>query len=143
MKITPRLSGENSIIVALATAALVLGIYNMKVGPVADVHSTDAGDGNLAASVKKAGWEAMVAVAGVTLLTNDANIAILGGAAIIAEELSYRHAMMTNPASGQIQVTPAAYQSAGAPSPVGSTALGVYSGQGASGGSGVVEAQAG
>jgi hypothetical protein len=142
-KFTPRLSGENSIIAALATAALVIGIYNMKVGPVADVHASDAGDGNLAASVKKAGWEAVVAVAGLTLLANDANIAILGGAAIIAEELSYRHAMMTNPASGQIQVTPASYQSAGAPSPVGSTALGVYSGQGAAQGSGIVEAQAG
>ena len=139
----PRLSGENSIIAALATAALVIGIYNMKVGPVSDVHASDAGDGNLAASVKKAGWEAVVAVAGLTLLANDANIAILGGAAVIAEELSYRHAMMTNPASGQIQVTPASYQSAGSPAPqAGAIGPAVSAGQGGAG-TGVVEAQAG
>jgi hypothetical protein len=106
----PRLSGENSIIVALATAALVLGIYNMKVGPVSDVHATDANDGNMAASVKKAGWESVVVVAGVGLLAKDPNIIILGGAAIIAEELAYRHAMMSNPATGKIATTAAGYQ---------------------------------
>lgn len=115
----PRLSGENSIIMSLAAVGLVVSIYNMKVGPVSDVHATDANDINMAASVKKAGWESVAAVAGVTLLAKDLNIAILGGAAIIAEELSYRHALMTHPGNGQIAVTPAAYQPASAPgSPV-------------------------
>jgi hypothetical protein len=135
----PRLSGENSIVVALATAALVVGIYNMKVGPVSDVHATDAMDINMKASVKKAGWEALTAVAGLTLLAQDPNIAILGGAAIIAEELSYRHALLASPNSGQIQVTPQSYTPAAQQQPVGSTALGVYSGSG----SDYAEAQAG
>ena len=113
MDLKPRLSGENSIIASLATVALVLGVYNMKVGPVSDVHATDPNDGNMAASVKKAGWEALTAVAALTLLAKDPNIAILGGAAIIAEELSYLHAMMTNPGTGQITLTPQAYQPAG------------------------------
>jgi hypothetical protein len=120
MDLKPRLSGENSIVVSLATAALVIGIYNMSVGPVSDVHATDAMDGNLAASVKKAGWKAVVAVAALAILAMDPNIVILGGAAIIGEELSYRHALMTNPGSGQIQLTPAAYQPAsGQTAPVG------------------------
>jgi hypothetical protein len=109
----PRLSGENSIIASLSTVALVLGIYAMKVGPVSDVHATDVGDGNMAASVKKAGIEAVIVVAGVTLLAKDPNIAILGGAAIIAEELFYRHALLASPQNGQINVAPAAYQPAG------------------------------
>ncbi len=112
MDLKPRLSGENSIIASLATVALVLGIYNMKVGPVADVHATPPNDGNLQAAVKKAGWTAVVAVAALTLLAKDPNITILGGAAIIAEELSYRHAMMTSPGNGQIALTPQAYQPA-------------------------------
>ena len=132
----PRLSGENSIIMALATAAFVVSIYNMKVGPVSDVHATNANDGNMAASVKKAGWEAVAAVAGIALLAQDPNIVILGGAAIIAEELSYRHSMMANPNTGQIQVSPTSYQAASA-QPVGSTPLNVY------GSGSVTEAQAG
>jgi hypothetical protein len=113
MDLKPRLSGENSIIASLATVALVFGIYNAKVGPVSDVHATEAMDGNIHASIRKAGWSAVIAVAAVTLLAKDPNIGILGGATIIAEELSYRHALMTNPGTGQIQVSPASYQSAG------------------------------
>jgi hypothetical protein len=109
----PRLSGENSIIASLSTVALVMGIYAMKVGPISDVHATDVMDGNMAASVKKAGIEAVAVVAGVTLLAKDPNIAILGGATIIAEELFYRHALMADPANGQINVAPSAYQPAG------------------------------
>jgi hypothetical protein len=115
LDLKPRLSGENSIIASLATVALVLGIYNMKIGPVSDVHATEAGDGNIAASIKKAGWESVVAVAGISLLAKDPNVAILGGAAIIAEELAYRHASMSNPQTGQITLTPQAYQPASGP----------------------------
>lgn len=109
----PRLSGENSIIASLATVALVLAIYNMKVGPVSDVHATDVNDGNMQAAVKKAGWEAVAAVAGVSLLAKDPNIVILGGAAIIAEELAYRHALMSHPGTGKISVTAAGYNPTG------------------------------
>jgi hypothetical protein len=122
--IKPRLSGENSIIASLATVALVVGIYSMKVGPVSDVHATEANDGNMAASVKKAGWESVVAVAGVTLLARDPNVAILGGAAIIAEELLYRHALMAHPQTGQITVAPQAYQPTGGSNVVPLTAAG-------------------
>jgi hypothetical protein len=109
----PRLSGDNSIITSLAVVAVVVGIYQSKIGPVADVHMTGANDGNVAASIKKAGWEAVAVVAAIALLAGDMNIVILGGAAVVAEELSYRHANMSNPATGQITVTPQAYQPAG------------------------------
>jgi hypothetical protein len=135
--IKPRLSGENSIIMALAVSALVVGIYSAKLGPVADAHNTNANDGNMLASAKKAGWQAIVGVAGLTLLAQDPNILILGGATIIAEELSYRHAIMSNPETGQIQVTAASYQPAQSQTgaPAGSVA--------SSYGSGVLEAVAG
>ena|SRR5450755_914842 len=113
LNLKPRLSGENSIIASLSTVALVVGIYSMKVGPISDLHATPAMDGNSQAAVKKAGVEAVVVVAAVTLLAKDPNIAILGGAAIIAEELMCRHALMADPASGQINVAPAAYQPTG------------------------------
>lgn len=111
--ITPRLSGENSIITALAAAALVVGVYNAKIGPVSDAHATSANDPNLLASVKKAGWQALGLVAALTLLAQDPNILIMGGATVIAEELSYRHAIMASPDTGMITVTPASYLPAG------------------------------
>jgi hypothetical protein len=113
MDIKPRLSGENSIIASLSTVALVFGIYSMKVGPVSDLHTTPANDGNMQAACKKAGWESIVVVAAVSLVAKDPNIAILGGAAIIAEELLYRHALMADPMSGDVAVTPSAYQPTG------------------------------
>jgi hypothetical protein len=123
MDLKPRLSSENSIIASLATVALVVGIYQANIGPVSDVHASDAYDGNIQASCKKAGWMAVIAVAAVSLLAKDPNIVILGGATIIAEELCYRHALMTNPSSGQIQVAPNAYQPTGGASV---TAIGSY-----------------
>lgn len=134
----PRLSGENSIITAMAAAGLVFAIYNMKIGPVADVHMTDANDPNIQASVKKAGWGAVGVVSAVFLLAQDLNIAILGGGAIVYEELTYRHALMASPSTGQVTVTPASYQPMGGQvEPIGSTALSGF------GESGMVEAQAG
>jgi len=113
MDLKPRLSGENSIIASLSTVALVIGIYSMKIGPAADVHVSPANDGNMAAAVKKAGVEAIVVVAAVSLIAKDPNIAILGGLAIIGEELFYRHALMADPMSGDVNVAPSAYQPTG------------------------------
>ena len=115
---TPRLSGENSIIASLAVVALVVATYNAHIGPVTDVHATDAGDINIMSGIRKAGWMAIAAVSAVALLARDPNIIILGGAAIIVEEVCYRHAHMANPSTGAIDITPAAYQPAGQPSNV-------------------------
>jgi hypothetical protein len=115
MDLKPRLSGENSIIASLATVGLVVGVYQSTIGPVSDVHATEPNDVNLAASVRKAGWLSLAFVSAMTLLAKDPNILILGGAAIIVEELCYRHALMVHPGTGQIAITPAAYMPAGMP----------------------------
>jgi hypothetical protein len=135
--IKPRLGAENSIIMALAAAALVVGVYQAKIGPASDAHATSANDPNLLAATKKAGWQSVILIAGIALLAQDPNVVVMGGATIIAEELSYRHAIMASPDNGQIVVTPESYLPAGAPAePVGSTALGTYT-------SGPLEAVAG
>lgn len=112
---SPRISGDNSIITSLAVVAIVVAVYQAKIGPVSDVHATAPNDGNINASIRKAGWESLGIVSAIALLAGDLNIVILGGAAVVAEELSYRHANATNPATGDIQVTPQAYQAAGTP----------------------------
>lgn len=133
----PRLGAENSVVVSLGVAALIVGIYSSKVGPVADAHATPANDGNMLAATKKAGWESAALMVGLALLTQDANIVILGGATIISEELTYRHAIMSNPDTGQIDLSPASYAPAGGQAPA--------MGEAPSGGSasGILEAVAG
>lgn len=103
----------DSITISLAAAAGVFVVYGSKVGPVADVHATTQGDPNINAAIKKAGWESWLLVAGLTILSRDLNVAILGGSAIILEHVMYLHAEMANPSNGQIEVNPEAYQPAG------------------------------
>src|SRR5215469_6759430 len=99
--------------VALATAGGVLVVYSGKIGPVADVQASQSGDPSINASIKKAGWESWLLVAGMTLLSRDLNIAIAGGMAVILEHVMYLHADMASPSDGKIQVAPEAYQPAG------------------------------
>lgn len=131
----PRLSGENSIIMAAAAAGLVIAIFTAKVGPVSDLHATGARDGNMGSAIKKAEWSAIGVVAALTLLAADPNIMIVGGGTVIIEQLNYRHAWMTNE-TGQLQVTPDSYAPAAAAPQAGLSVVN-------SGTSGLQEAQAG
>lgn len=103
----------DSMTVSLATAGGVLVIYNGKIGPAADVQASSSGDPSINSAIKKAGWESVVLVAAMTLLSRDLNVAILGGAAIILEHTIYLHSEMASPANGQLQASPAAYAAAG------------------------------
>jgi len=114
----------DSITISLAAAIGVAAIYAQKVGPVSDVHQTMPGDGSINSGIKKAGWQALLLVAAVTLLSRDLNVTILGGGAIIYEHIAYLHADMASPADGQIAVAPQSYQPAGS----GSVGLAVAAG---------------
>lgn len=108
------LKPENSIVAGLATVALVAGVYQLDVGPVSQVHASDAGHGANTAGIKKAGYTSLIMVAGISLLARDPNIVILGGAAIIAFHAHYRHANLVNPQTNMLEPQgPAAYVPAG------------------------------
>lgn len=96
------LKPEASVVAGLATVGAVYGVYQLNVGNVAQAHATTPNHPVLESSRKKAGWEALVLVAGLTLITKDANIGILGGGAIIAMELSYRHGIMADTTTGKM-----------------------------------------
>lgn len=86
----------------IATVGAVYGVYQLSIGSVAQAQATPANHPVLESARKKAGYTALVLVAGLTLLTRDANLAILGGATIIAMEVSYRHGIMADPDSGKM-----------------------------------------
>lgn len=97
------LKPEASVVAGIATVGAVYGVYQLNLGPVVQVQATDANHPILEPSRKKAGYSALILVGGLTLITKDANILILGGATIIAMELIYRHSIMSNPSSGRMQ----------------------------------------
>ena len=96
-------SPENSLILGAATIAIVAGIYQLDVGPVAQVHASDAYHPSNSSGIKKAGYTSLIAVAGLAILARDPNIVILGGAGIIAFHAHYRHANMVNPGTGKME----------------------------------------
>lgn len=103
MNIKSILTPENSIVAGLATVGLVAGVYALDVGPVSQVHTSDASHPANSSGIQKAGYTSLIMVAGISLLARDPNIVILGGAAIIAFHAHYRHANLTNPATGQME----------------------------------------
>ena len=99
------LTPENSIVAGLATVALVIGNYNLHNGSAAQAHMTEPNHPALTSSNKKAGWTSLVMVAGISLVARDANIFILGCAAIIVMHSSYMHSIAVNPANNQATET--------------------------------------
>jgi hypothetical protein len=97
------LKPEGSTMAGIATVGTVFAIYQLNVGSVADATATTANHPVLATSRKKAGYMSLAIVAGLTLLTKDANVGILGAGTIIAMELAYRHGIMADPQSVTMQ----------------------------------------
>jgi hypothetical protein len=108
LNITSYLKPENSIIAGLATVALVIANYNLHNGTAAQAHASDPMHPALVSSNRKAGYTSLLMVAGISLISRDANVFILGCAAIIAMHSSYLHSIGTNPATNTVAPTGAA-----------------------------------
>jgi hypothetical protein len=96
------LKPEGSILSGVALMGVVFAIYQLNIGTQSQASMTDANHPVVETSRKKAGYEAAVLVGGIGLIAKDANIIILGSAAIIAMELTYRHSIMSDPQTGQM-----------------------------------------
>lgn len=91
------LKPEGSVMAGVATVGLVAAIYELNVGSIAQAHVTEPNHPSLESSRKKAGWLSFALVSALTLITRDGNVGVLGYGTIIAMELGYRHAIMSNP----------------------------------------------
>jgi NADH:ubiquinone oxidoreductase subunit H len=103
MEIKSRLKPEGSITSGIATMGIVYATYQLDVGSVSQAAASDANHPILESSRKKAGYTSFVVVAAISLITRDANVAILGFASIVAMEAHYRHAIMADPTTGIMQ----------------------------------------
>src|SRR4051812_33217362 len=97
------LKPDASTMASLATVGTVFAVYQLNVGPVSQAAATNSNNTALDSSRRKAGYTALAIVSALTLITKDANIGILGAGSICAMEIAYRHGIMADPQSMQIQ----------------------------------------
>jgi len=102
------LKPENSIIAGVAVIGLVWGNYAIHNGSAAETSMTEAFNPHTVSANKKAGYTSLIMVAGISLITRDANIFILGASAIILLHTSFIHSIAMQPGNAQIAGTPQA-----------------------------------
>jgi hypothetical protein len=101
------LKPEVSLQVAALTSILVYGIFAVEVGPsVASVKNAQPHNSIINGSVRSAAITSTAVVAGISLLSKDFTVFIVGGAVAAALTWKYKHASMTNPATGQVTFPP-------------------------------------
>lgn len=93
--------------VGLATAALVWGVYNTALPSVAEARVSAPNDADLAATERAASWTAAAVVAGVSLLSKDPTVFVIGGSMVVALAWWHRHSNHFNAAQGKLQPNPA------------------------------------
>jgi len=94
------LKREVSLGVGLATAALVWGTYQTALPSVTDVRVGEPGDRHIAATERTATWTSAAIVAGISLISKDPTVFVLGGSMIVVLAWWHRHANQTNPMVG-------------------------------------------
>jgi methyl coenzyme M reductase alpha subunit len=81
-------------------AGLVYGIYDQLLPNVTEIRVQAPGDRDIAAAEKTARWTSAAMVAAVAVISLDATVAIIGGAAVIMFSWAHRHANMVDPQLG-------------------------------------------
>jgi len=96
------LKPSESVMVAIATGALVYGVYDRSLPDIATVHQTEPYNINIDAARKKAMWTSAAVVGGAVLLTKDPNVLMVGAGMFLLLEWSMRHANSTHPNTGKM-----------------------------------------
>jgi hypothetical protein len=96
------LKPSESVMVSLATGAMVYGIYQYSLPTLAEAHQTEPGNINLDAGRTKAMWTSAALISGVFLFTHDPNVFMVGALSFMALEWSHRHANSTAPNTGKM-----------------------------------------
>jgi hypothetical protein len=97
------LKPDQSVVAALATAAVVYGTYQAALPSVTDVRTADPGDPDVAGAERAATFIAAGVVGTVSLLTKDPTVFIVGGGVLVAMALLHRHANLMDPVTGIVQ----------------------------------------
>lgn len=94
------LKPETSVMIGLATGALVWSIYSNATPTIADIRVAPPLDPEISGSRKAATITAAGTVAAISLIAKDPTIFIIGGVMVIAADFMHRHANLINPETG-------------------------------------------
>jgi hypothetical protein len=106
MAIKSILKPDGSIAIGIATGVMVYAVYDRALPSMAVMNATPAHDINIEAARKSAALTSAAVLAGVTLLTRDVNVFILGSAVLIALDWHARIANVRSPETGQLVSAP-------------------------------------
>lgn len=96
------LKPSESVMAAMATAAIVYAVYQSHLPTVAEVHATDPHNTALESGRKKALYTSGAVVGAMFLLTHDANVFMAGAGATVVLDWMHRHANAVNPNTGKM-----------------------------------------
>jgi hypothetical protein len=99
------MKAEQSLIVGLATAAVVYGVYQTNLPTTAAVRASTPDNQHVDSSRKAATWEAAAVVAGISLIAHDPTVFVIGGALVIMLDFTHRHANAVDNVTGKIAGT--------------------------------------
>lgn len=102
MAIKSILKPDGSIAIGIATGVMVYAVYDRSLPSMAVMNATPAHDINIEAARKTAALTSAAVLAGVTLLTRDVNVFILGSAVLVALDWHSRIANVRSPETGQL-----------------------------------------
>lgn len=101
------LKPEVGITVAALTSIAVYGIFQVEVGSsLSDVKAAQPHNSVIQGTVTQAAWTSAAVVAGISLLSKDPTIFIVGGAVAAGLTWKYKHANMVAPSTGQVTMPP-------------------------------------
>ncbi len=98
---------EVSLPTSIATGAVVWAIYNSALPTVADVRVGGQNDQHIESVERLAAWTSAGVVGAISLIAQDPNVLIVGGAMIVALSWWHRHANAVNPDTGKAGTTTA------------------------------------
>lgn len=102
------LDAKTSLAVAAGASGLVFATFAAHLPSIADGRSAAPHDTILSGSIKAAAWTSTAAVVGVSLITKDATVFVVGAATIVVLTWLHRHANAYDAARGMASMpTPA------------------------------------
>lgn len=93
---------EISLLGGLAVGGVVYATYQVMLPPAADVKTVESNNRDIASSERTATWVSAGIVSGISLLTKDPGIFIIGGAFVILLSYVYKHADQVSPLTGKV-----------------------------------------
>lgn len=98
------LDRKTSVAVGLGAIATVYGVYDLIMPEVTNVRAEESGDMHITAAEKSARWTSGALVVGMTLITRDTTVFIMGASMVIALSWAYRHANQVDPTRGNAMI---------------------------------------